>query len=216
MLLPSFFFQGDINKKLKSNKDLEEQIKKMANSFDIVSLRHKEDVAYLEEEVQKITVTIQVCPSTRWINELMKRWAASEWLNCLFFVVFSCEGDQPRAGTVPAEAGRGGEEGPEGEEGQPGNTEVAQSRDRRDSGGTRQVRPNTISWISTIWIITLINVRHMVTDNVMIELLFFFTSVLFLFQCIDLPEPFAKRKLTTTQSWVISSSWGEWWATGVY
>ncbi|KAM8742285.1 E3 ubiquitin-protein ligase TTC3 isoform 2-T2 [Acanthopagrus schlegelii] len=51
---------GDINKKLKSNKDLEEQIKKMANSFDIVSLRHKEDVAYLEEEVQKITVNIQV------------------------------------------------------------------------------------------------------------------------------------------------------------
>ena len=37
----------------------------MANSFDIVSLRHKEDVAYLEEEVQKIIVTIQVCPSTR-------------------------------------------------------------------------------------------------------------------------------------------------------
>ncbi|XP_073335984.1 E3 ubiquitin-protein ligase TTC3 [Pagrus major] len=51
---------GDINKKLKSNKDLEEQIKKMENSCDKVNLRHKEDVAHLEEEVQKITVNIQV------------------------------------------------------------------------------------------------------------------------------------------------------------
>lgn len=64
-MLLSFFFQGDINKKLKSNKDLEEQIRKMANSFDKVNLQHKEEVAHLEEEVRKITVNIQVRPNTR-------------------------------------------------------------------------------------------------------------------------------------------------------
>ncbi|XP_044077628.1 E3 ubiquitin-protein ligase TTC3 isoform X2 [Siniperca chuatsi] len=52
--------QGDINKKQKSNKTLEQQIKKMADDYDEVNLRHKEDIAFLEDNIQKITANIQV------------------------------------------------------------------------------------------------------------------------------------------------------------
>ncbi|KAM9348197.1 E3 ubiquitin-protein ligase TTC3 isoform 1-T1 [Symphorus nematophorus] len=60
-LLESFeSCQGDINKKEKSNLKLEEQIKKMANGCDKVDIRRKEDLASLEEEVQKINANVQV------------------------------------------------------------------------------------------------------------------------------------------------------------
>ncbi|XP_020496201.2 E3 ubiquitin-protein ligase TTC3 [Labrus bergylta] len=52
--------QGDLNKKQKRNKMLELQIKKISNSRDKVELRHKEDLAVLEEDIQKVTVNIQV------------------------------------------------------------------------------------------------------------------------------------------------------------
>uniref|UniRef100_A0A3Q3LLN6 RING-type E3 ubiquitin transferase n=1 Tax=Labrus bergylta TaxID=56723 RepID=A0A3Q3LLN6_9LABR len=48
---------GDLNKKQKRNKMLELQIKKISNSRDKVELRHKEDLAVLEEDIQKVTVT---------------------------------------------------------------------------------------------------------------------------------------------------------------
>ena len=59
---PASSFQGDINKKGKSNKKLEKQIKKMATGCDKVDVRHREDLASLEEEVQKINANIQVGP----------------------------------------------------------------------------------------------------------------------------------------------------------
>ncbi|XP_041808110.1 E3 ubiquitin-protein ligase TTC3 isoform X2 [Chelmon rostratus] len=52
--------QGDINKKQKSNREMEEQIEKMINGCDAVNLRRKEELASLEEEEQKITANIQV------------------------------------------------------------------------------------------------------------------------------------------------------------
>ncbi|GAA6232084.1 E3 ubiquitin-protein ligase TTC3 isoform X1 [Lates japonicus] len=52
--------QGDINKKEKNNRILEQQIKKMANGCDNVNLKHKEDIASLEEDIQRITANIQV------------------------------------------------------------------------------------------------------------------------------------------------------------
>ncbi|XP_040005751.1 E3 ubiquitin-protein ligase TTC3 [Xiphias gladius] len=52
--------QGDINKKEKSNRMLEQQIKKMANGCDKVNLKHKEDIKSLEEDIQEITANIQV------------------------------------------------------------------------------------------------------------------------------------------------------------
>ncbi|KAK2828692.1 hypothetical protein Q5P01_019726 [Channa striata] len=52
--------QGDIIRKEKNNQKLEQQIKKMANGCDKVSLKHKEDVTSLEEEIQQITANIQV------------------------------------------------------------------------------------------------------------------------------------------------------------
>lgn len=50
--------QGDINKQEKSNRSLEQQIKKMTN--DKVNVGEREDVVLLQEEVQKITANIQV------------------------------------------------------------------------------------------------------------------------------------------------------------
>lgn len=55
-------FQGDINKKEKSNQRLEQQIKNMANSCDEVNLKHTEELNHLEEEIQMIIVNIQVTP----------------------------------------------------------------------------------------------------------------------------------------------------------
>lgn len=52
--------QGDINKKQKSIKKLEQQIKKMANGCVKVNLMHKEDLSSLEEDIEQITVNIQV------------------------------------------------------------------------------------------------------------------------------------------------------------
>ncbi|KAM6983525.1 E3 ubiquitin-protein ligase TTC3 [Tautogolabrus adspersus] len=52
--------QGDLNKKQKRNKMLELQIKKISSSCDKVDLKHKEDLAVLEEDIQKITANIQV------------------------------------------------------------------------------------------------------------------------------------------------------------
>ncbi|XP_031163906.1 E3 ubiquitin-protein ligase TTC3 isoform X2 [Sander lucioperca] len=52
--------QGDLNKKQKGNKNLEQQIKKMEKGCDKVNLRHEEDIALLEAEVQNITANIQV------------------------------------------------------------------------------------------------------------------------------------------------------------
>ncbi|XP_074467867.1 E3 ubiquitin-protein ligase TTC3 [Sebastes fasciatus] len=52
--------QGDINKKQKNHKQLEQQIKRMAQGCDKVNLRHDEDVAVLEEDIQKIIANIQV------------------------------------------------------------------------------------------------------------------------------------------------------------
>ncbi|XP_031724821.1 E3 ubiquitin-protein ligase TTC3 isoform X2 [Anarrhichthys ocellatus] len=51
---------GHINIKQKSNRKLEQQIKKMAKGCDKVNLRHEEDVAVLKEDIQKITANIQV------------------------------------------------------------------------------------------------------------------------------------------------------------
>lgn len=53
-------FQGDLNKKEKNNQKLEQQIKNMVNGCDKVSLKQKEDITCLEEEIQKITAIIQV------------------------------------------------------------------------------------------------------------------------------------------------------------
>ncbi|XP_026183559.1 E3 ubiquitin-protein ligase TTC3 isoform X2 [Mastacembelus armatus] len=52
--------QGDINKKVKSNKKLEQQIKAMATICYKVDQKHTEDIASLEEDIYKITVNIQV------------------------------------------------------------------------------------------------------------------------------------------------------------
>ncbi|XP_056252841.1 E3 ubiquitin-protein ligase TTC3 isoform X1 [Seriola aureovittata] len=52
--------QGDIIKMEKSNDRLEQQIKAMASGCDKVNLKHKEDISSLEEDIQKITVNIQV------------------------------------------------------------------------------------------------------------------------------------------------------------
>ncbi|XP_047462561.1 E3 ubiquitin-protein ligase TTC3 isoform X2 [Mugil cephalus] len=52
--------QGDINKKEKDNRNLEQQIREMANGCDKVSLKHKEDVRLLEEDLQRINANIQV------------------------------------------------------------------------------------------------------------------------------------------------------------
>ncbi|KAM9846522.1 E3 ubiquitin-protein ligase TTC3 isoform 2-T2 [Aulostomus maculatus] len=51
---------GDINKKEKSNKEMEEQINKMENGGDKVGLRHKEATTSLEEEIEMIRVNVQV------------------------------------------------------------------------------------------------------------------------------------------------------------
>ncbi|XP_062263048.1 E3 ubiquitin-protein ligase TTC3 [Platichthys flesus] len=50
--------EGDINKKEKSNKRLEKQIKEMGNGR--VDQKHKVDITALEEDVRKITANIQV------------------------------------------------------------------------------------------------------------------------------------------------------------
>lgn len=55
------------------------------------------------------------------------------------FVCISCQGDQSRADTVPAEAGGGGEERSEGEESQPGSPEVPQAGDGKAGGGACEV-----------------------------------------------------------------------------
>ncbi|XP_035480629.1 E3 ubiquitin-protein ligase TTC3 [Scophthalmus maximus] len=52
--------QGDINRKEKSNKSLEQQIKEMSNGCDQVNQKHKADITSLEEEIRKITANIQV------------------------------------------------------------------------------------------------------------------------------------------------------------
>ncbi|XP_070700307.1 E3 ubiquitin-protein ligase TTC3 [Pempheris klunzingeri] len=51
---------GDLNKKQKSNEKLPQEIKKMENGCDQVNVRHKEDLADLEEDLQKIIANIQV------------------------------------------------------------------------------------------------------------------------------------------------------------
>ncbi|XP_028277332.1 E3 ubiquitin-protein ligase TTC3 isoform X2 [Parambassis ranga] len=51
--------QGDINKKEKSNQQLEQMIKKMENGNG-VNPAYREDIISLEEDVQKITANIQV------------------------------------------------------------------------------------------------------------------------------------------------------------
>ncbi|XP_035034224.2 E3 ubiquitin-protein ligase TTC3 isoform X2 [Hippoglossus stenolepis] len=50
--------EGDINKKEKSNKRLEQQIKEMANGS--VNQKYKDDITALEEDIRKITANIQV------------------------------------------------------------------------------------------------------------------------------------------------------------
>ncbi|XP_060941252.1 E3 ubiquitin-protein ligase TTC3 isoform X2 [Limanda limanda] len=50
--------EGDINKKEKSNKRLEQQIKVMGNGR--VDQKHKDDLTALEEDIRKITANIQV------------------------------------------------------------------------------------------------------------------------------------------------------------
>nr|XP_046266276.1 E3 ubiquitin-protein ligase TTC3 [Scatophagus argus] len=52
--------QGDLNKKQKSNMELEKHIEKMANDCHKVSVQHNEDLAVLEDDIQKITANIQV------------------------------------------------------------------------------------------------------------------------------------------------------------
>ncbi|XP_034540363.1 E3 ubiquitin-protein ligase TTC3 [Notolabrus celidotus] len=52
--------QGDINKRQKKNQTLAMQIQKMSSSCDEVDLKHKEDLAVLEDDIQKITANIQV------------------------------------------------------------------------------------------------------------------------------------------------------------
>ncbi|XP_049448756.1 E3 ubiquitin-protein ligase TTC3-like isoform X9 [Epinephelus fuscoguttatus] len=52
--------QGDIIKKEKTNKELEQQIKNIEKGCDHVNLKHKEDIAVLEEDVQKINANIHV------------------------------------------------------------------------------------------------------------------------------------------------------------
>ncbi|XP_034744945.1 E3 ubiquitin-protein ligase TTC3 [Etheostoma cragini] len=51
---------GDLNKKQKGNKKLEQQMRKMVKDFAKVNQRHEEDIALLEAEVQNITANIQV------------------------------------------------------------------------------------------------------------------------------------------------------------
>ncbi|KAE8287720.1 E3 ubiquitin-protein ligase DZIP3 [Larimichthys crocea] len=51
---------GDLNKKEKNNETLPEEIKKISTGCDAVSLRHREELASLEEEVQKINANVQV------------------------------------------------------------------------------------------------------------------------------------------------------------
>ncbi|KAI3373929.1 hypothetical protein L3Q82_022497 [Scortum barcoo] len=53
-------YQGDINKKQKSIDELEQQMKEMTIGWDKVKQKHKEDLALLEEDVQKINANIQV------------------------------------------------------------------------------------------------------------------------------------------------------------
>ncbi|KAA8586527.1 hypothetical protein FQN60_000363 [Etheostoma spectabile] len=52
--------QGDLNKKQKGNKMLEQQMWKMVKDCDKVNQRHEEDIALLEAEVQNVTANIQV------------------------------------------------------------------------------------------------------------------------------------------------------------
>ncbi|XP_008299262.1 E3 ubiquitin-protein ligase TTC3 [Stegastes partitus] len=52
--------QGDINKLEKNNRKLEQQIEKMSNGCDKVSLCNRKDIVSLEEDIRKITVNIQV------------------------------------------------------------------------------------------------------------------------------------------------------------
>ncbi|XP_067350334.1 E3 ubiquitin-protein ligase TTC3 isoform X1 [Channa argus] len=52
--------QGDINMKEKNNQKLEQEIKKMVNGCDKLSLKQKDDITSLEEEIQMITTNIQV------------------------------------------------------------------------------------------------------------------------------------------------------------
>ncbi|XP_067464760.1 E3 ubiquitin-protein ligase TTC3-like [Thunnus thynnus] len=51
---------GDIHKKEKSIKELKKDISKMENGCDEVNLKHKEEIAFFEEEIKEITVNIQV------------------------------------------------------------------------------------------------------------------------------------------------------------
>ncbi|XP_029924720.1 E3 ubiquitin-protein ligase TTC3 [Myripristis murdjan] len=51
---------GDINKKEKSNKELEQQINKMENDYEKINLRRKEAITSLEEDLQRISTNIQV------------------------------------------------------------------------------------------------------------------------------------------------------------
>ncbi|XP_069001878.1 E3 ubiquitin-protein ligase TTC3 isoform X2 [Embiotoca jacksoni] len=52
--------QGDLIKKEKSNRKLEQQIEDMMNSFDVVDPAVREELGSLEEDIQKITANIQV------------------------------------------------------------------------------------------------------------------------------------------------------------
>ncbi|XP_040906849.1 E3 ubiquitin-protein ligase TTC3 isoform X2 [Toxotes jaculatrix] len=52
--------QGDMIKKEKSNRMLEQQIEEMVDGCDKVNIKHKEDIASLEEDIQKINANIQV------------------------------------------------------------------------------------------------------------------------------------------------------------
>ncbi|XP_029374493.1 E3 ubiquitin-protein ligase TTC3 isoform X2 [Echeneis naucrates] len=52
--------QGDMNKKEKDNRKLEQQIVEMIGGCDRVNLKHKEDIDSLEEDIHKINVNIQV------------------------------------------------------------------------------------------------------------------------------------------------------------
>ncbi|XP_074528283.1 E3 ubiquitin-protein ligase TTC3 [Halichoeres trimaculatus] len=52
--------QGDLNKKQKKNQTLEKQIQKMSSGSDKVDLKHKEDIAQLEEDIQRVTTNVQV------------------------------------------------------------------------------------------------------------------------------------------------------------
>lgn len=79
---PLAHFQGDINKMEKNNHQLEQQIKNMVNGCDKVSLKHKEEITYLGEEIQTITANIQVIHHQwHWISNW---WSEFKWLQILF------------------------------------------------------------------------------------------------------------------------------------